>query len=391
MLIVAAIAMIALGLAACGGGSNTSSSSESTESTEAPAEEATGEGAEEEVAETSESGGGDAITEAQEMTKELEQIPTEIASAEFGSFEPKPEGTLFYVSCDQAIEGCVVAGDGVRAAAAALGYHLEHCYEHLSNPQSGEECMAQAVTAKPDVILAQGVSMNRAGKAFAEAEAAEIPVISMFAAEEPGAFRYEMSGAGSCEYQGEILGSFVVGHSEGNAHVLAAYAPEFPCVPKRLAGFETAVSKCSSCSTKGLQFAAASVQTQFPQQLQAELQSDHEINYLAGLYSEPALLGAQTIRQLGLEVDTVGFDSSKPNYEAIKNSNTYLAQIEYGGVESGWMAADAAARLIAGQEVPKEFEPTSLLTTKNNIAKVGNEFQGAESFEQQYKELWSGS
>jgi ribose transport system substrate-binding protein len=374
---------LALGLTACGGGGSSSSSST------AASEESTG--SEEEVAATEEGEAGaeeGGLAAAEEAVTEAENGASEISSAALGPFTPKPSANLFYISCDQAIEGCVTGGNGVRAAAKALGYHLEHCYEQLSDPESGEKCWAQAISAKPDVVLAQGTSMATAGKGFANAEAAGIPIISMFASEPPGPGRYELAGKSSCVKMGEILGNFVVADSGGEAHALAAYVTSFPCVPARLEGFEKAIEQCSGCSTKPMQFSAAAIQTQFPQQLQAELQGDPELNYLAGLYSEPALVGAQQVQQLGLKVKTVGFDASAPNMEALRHNEQYVGDISYGQEESGWVAVDAAARLLAGQEVPEEFEPTIVLITKKNVGEFEERFNGPPNFEKEFEELW---
>jgi ribose transport system substrate-binding protein len=379
LLLIGAAALIVMGLVACGGG-NSSSSSSTTGSGSVTAEE-----------NTESSGGGDAAVEAaQKAVEEAEAFPTTINAAELGSFSPKPSGNLFYISCDQSIEGCAVVGKGVQAAATAIGYHLEHCYEHLSNPQSGEECMAQAVAAKPDVILAQGVSLESAGKGFATAEAAGIPIISMFSADPPAPGRYELGSEHGCVSQGETLGNYVVAASNGEANALAAYVTAFTCVPKRLEGFEASLHKCSGCAVKKLEFSAAAIQSQFPQQLQAELQSDHEINYLAGMYSEPALVGAQQVRQLGLEIPTVAFDSSQPNFESLKAGEGIAAMIHYADSESGWVAVDGAARIIAGQELPEILEPTELLITENNISEVPQDYEGAKGYEEQFEQLWSG-
>jgi ABC-type sugar transport system substrate-binding protein len=58
--------------------------------------------------------------------------------------------------------------------------------------------------------------------------------------------------------------------------------------------------------------------------------------------------------------------------------------------EAGWIAVDAAARVIAGEELPETLPISSVLLTKKNIGEYPDHFEGVAGYQKQFEEEWGG-
>ena len=87
-------------------------------------------------------------------------------------------------------------------------------------------------------------------------------------------------------------------------------------------------------------------------------------------------------------IKVAGFDGDGPNLELIRQGDVQAADLTTGGDEPGWVAADAAARVIAGEPVETTTPVTKLLVVDANASDIGDTYKGPEGFEEQFKSLW---
>ena len=139
-----------------------------------------------------------------------------------------------------------------------------------------------------------------------------------------------------------------------------------------------------------MDFAIDQIQSTLPQQLQAELQSNPDIDYIVGTFDAVALAAADAVRQAGKEdeIRVAGFDADAPNLELVRAGDIQLADVTSGTTEPGYVAIDAAARYLAGEEVPEISEVTSMLITPDNIGDIGDSYFGPTGFAEQFAQLW---
>lgn len=368
-----AVVLLALAVAACGG--DDSSSGTTAAATEAETSESSG-------------SGGDLVAEAQKTVEEAEVIPAEISSAPYGSFKPKADQTIFFASCELAIEGCSNMVEGAKEAVKPLGYKLEVCAANGSDPESGQKCLDQAVAVKPDAILYLGLE-QLADAWYPKAKAAGIPVVGMFAGPKKGAADVQVAGGELAAVQARNMSAYLIASTEGKAHALIPWAAGYDSVIQKKDVIEEELAKCAECSTTDLEFDPVKVQEGFAQQVTSALQTDSELNIVAGTFSVPAAFAVPAVRELGRpDVQVTAFDGTAPNLELLREGDILKADDGNGSREPGWTAIDIAARLIVGEKVPFDVPVQTLLMTTKNIGELPEGFRGADNFEQQYEELW---
>jgi ribose transport system substrate-binding protein len=376
---LAVIVALGLSLAACGSSSSSSSSSSGKPSTAENKAVSSGGDAE-----------GNAVSAAEKIVAGREVEPTTISSAEFGPVTVKPGGSFYMVDCEPSIEGCSNIKKGVKAATEAVGYHYEECDQRSSSPESGNECFAHAVAAKPDAILVDGVGAVTAATGYEEARKAGIPVIAMFTGNEEGVSTTEIAAEETCLEVGEAQAQWAIAVTGGKADVLIPYSHEFTCTVQVYEGMEAVLEKCSTCTSTGLEFEIASVTTSLPQQIQAEILSDPEINVINGTFNVPPVIAAEVVQQLG-KSDSIhigGTFGAAANFEQIKSGEGQEADTSNGNREPGWVGVDAALRLMNGEKVPPKIPVNFMTLTAKNIAKFPNGFEGSANFESQFQKLW---
>ena len=362
---------LAVAIAACGDDDDSSSGSGSTSN--------------------SENSGSAIVQEAQKATKTNAQLPSTIPTSDLEAFDPPPGKSVYHVACNLAIEGCSKIADAIQSGVEGVGYKFEKC-DGGTTADTISQCFTNAVNAKPDAIVVNGIDAKTAGDGYAAAEKAGIPIIGTFTGNDPGVPGVATEVAGdACTKQGEAIANSVIAQTDGHANVLFVGTQTFACNIQRLASFTAQMKKCSGCQVEKLEFAIDAVQDKLPQQIQAALQSNPDLDFVVGTFDAVAAAAADAIRQAGKTdaIKVAGFDADAPNLELIRKKDIQVADITTGSVEPGWAAADAAARAIAGQKLPPVYPTSIMLITPESIGEIDETFVGATDFESQFKKLWN--
>jgi ribose transport system substrate-binding protein len=384
-LFIALAALAAVMLSACGGGDSSSSSSGAEETAEAG-------GGTEETAEAG-SGGGESLATAEKVAAETIKAPTEIEANEFGPVTPQKGALLYFIGCDQSIPGCVAQVHGFEEGAKAAGYETKVCDAkfEIANFQN---CMNQAVQAKPAAIVNNARPQSDAPEAYAKAHEAEIPVIGQFTAEKP---EPEEGNAGEvgyvCEHEAEILGNQIVAESGGKANVAVFADTVYQCNQQRAAGLENVLDECEGCTVSVEQFSAATAQTDLPSLFQSTIQGNPDLEWIVAAPGFAGSLAAASIRESGKseEISVGTFDGEEPELELLRQKEIVKLDVLSGIYENGWCVVDLISRLLAGEPVPGNIEnPTQQALTQENVPAEGS-FEGAEGYEEQFKKLWGVS
>jgi ribose transport system substrate-binding protein len=149
VLVVAVSALI--GLSACGSsGDDKGSGSGASQSTPAASDPAW-------------------LTTAQTAAADATKIPDKVPSADLGPFDPPKDKTVYHVACNLALEGCSKIANAIQGGVEALGYKFEKCDGGTTADKIGA-CFTNAVNAKPDAIVVNGIDVNTAGDGYAAAK-----------------------------------------------------------------------------------------------------------------------------------------------------------------------------------------------------------------------------
>jgi ribose transport system substrate-binding protein len=398
-LIVGAILVVAMAgmLTACG-----SSSSDSTASggSTAGAEETSG--GEEEAGSEEASSGEEAGGEGSSLQKEAEEFatePTSILQPSLGlkPYTPKAGGEIFNISCDLSIVGCTTNSDQIKAATKKLGYGFQLC-DAGTSPEAPENCFTQAINANPSAIVVNAVGGEQAAGGYAAAEQAGIPVVGVLTGDPgDGSVAPVQSGSDGCYDEGTILAKAVAAENETDANVLFATESSIGCDVQRQKGFEAEFEKvCPECDFETLEFDLGTIENTLPQQMQAALNSNPELNWIVGVFDQAASIAVTQVQQAGKQeqVSVAGMDGNPANVQLMLEGQVQKFDVDFDIGPVAWGGVDAAARIYSGQKVPGEV-PNGLpaqpyLLTQENVKKLGpsKTWPGPPNFEKEFEELW---
>lgn len=331
------------------------------------------------------------LTSAEAAAADATKIPDTVPSNDLGPFDPPKGKTIYHVACNLALEGCSKIANAIEGGTKALGYKFEKCDGGTTADKIGA-CFTNAVNAKPDAIVVNGIDVNTAGDGYAAASKAGIPIIGTFTGNPEGAEGVKTEVAGdACTKEGTALANWIIADSKGKANALFVGTKTYACNIQRQQSFLDTMKACETCKTDTLEFAIDAIQSGLPQQLQSAIQTKPDLTYIVGTFDAVALAATDAIRQAGKSdsIKVAGFDADAPNLELVKKGDIQVADITTGSTEPGWAAADAAARAIAGKELPPTVSTSQILITKDNIGDIGKTYVGATGFEDQFKKLWN--
>lgn len=335
-------------------------------------------------------GGGAALAAAEKSAAESIKTPTEIEANQFGPVTPQKGALLYFIGCDQSIPGCVAQVHGFEEGAKAAGYETKVCDAkfEIANFQN---CMSQAVEAKPAAIVNNARPQSDAPEAYKKAHEADIPVVGQFTSEKPEPKTGNGGEVGYvCEHEAELLANQIVAQSGGTANVAVFADTVYRCNQQRAAGLENVLSECEECSFSVEKFSAATAQTDLPPQFQAEIQGNPDLEWIVAAPGFSGSLAAASVREAGKaeQISVATFDGEEPELALLRKEDIVKLDVLSGIYENGWAVVDLISRLLAGEPVPDNIEnPTQKALTPANVPAEGS-FEGAENYEQQFKKLW---
>ncbi|HVW46650.1 MAG TPA: sugar ABC transporter substrate-binding protein [Solirubrobacterales bacterium] len=397
-------ALLCVGVVTACGSSSSSGGSETTANEEEAATSEEGGGEEEAGAEEGEEGGA-SLAALKTEVEELSTEPSGIVQPKIGlkPFTPKAGGKIYNISCDLSIVGCTTVSGEIRKATETIGYGYQLCNGGAS-PEAPNTCFTQAINAKPSAIVVNAIGSEVAAQGYEAAKAAGIPVIGVFTGDPgDGSVAEVQTGASEestgCYEQGTIIAKAITAESEGKANTLFLTENAIGCDVARQEGFEAEFPKvCPECKYEKLQFNTETIENTLPQQVQAALNSNPELNWVVGVYDQAASIAATQVLQAGKgdQISVAGMDGNPENVELMLKKQVQKFDLAFDLGPVAWSGVDAAARIYSGQkvgtEVPRGVPAQQYLLTWDNVASLGpsKTWAGPPHFEEEFKELWNG-
>jgi len=327
------------------------------------------------------------------QVEKQKQEPTTIKSAQLGVLTPKAGGSIFNITCNRSIVGCNILANHIKDAATAIGYTEAAC-DAGSSPDGASKCFTNAVNAKPSVIVINGIGSSVAGDGYAAAKAAGIPVVGMFTGNpaDGSVSKAEVAQSG-CTDQGRILADTIFVDSKGGANTLFLGENSIGCDVQRQTAFESEYKKvCPACVYNVLQFDSSTVETALPQQLQASLNQNPDVNWVVGVYDQAASIAVTQIEQAAKQntISVAGMDGNPANITLVAKGEVQKYDLAFGQGEASWSGVDAAARIYSGATLPFLIPVNQFLVTQDNASALGADktWPGPKGYEDQFKKLW---
>jgi len=378
------LALIAIGVSACGSSSDTSSSSESGTTN--------GESSSTSSSEGSEAGGGSLV--AAPSTEEPSEIP--ITKPLNG---PVPDKTVAWLACELPIcqEGL---SRGWHHAAEALGWNLNQINYKTLEPQKGVQ---QALNEKVEAMGITGIPPAAFEAQAKQAIAEDVPIVSGSEITEPepkvNGLYYQGQNQESVEEASKLIADWAIHDSGGEMNMATVTIEEYPILIAEVEGLEKTVeADCSECEPVGkIPVTVEDVgEGRVPAKIAAYLQTHPDVNYLQFTFSDLATGVYDTLKPLGLtdKVKLIGQNGNPTNMHEIvegKSAMWTLQPQEY----FMYLQADVLARVFT--DTPLEpYEKAGTLPywvaekpqAEEVLEKYEGNWPGPKGFEKHFEQLW---
>ena len=345
-------------------------------------------------------GAAQAQADAAEATvgvSDLLDSPTSIGPRTPLSATPEPGKTLIWIECPT--PGCVLVGNGITDAAAHLGWTVERIGHDLT-PEGTAGAMAQAVAQNPDAVLISGSVNAFYEDSLATLNERGVPVIDSSSVNEVGGAAngiYGMvQGIPQTTAYGQVLGSWLVADSGGNAKVLVFNVPDVPVLTGFNAGISAVMTEtCTNCEVEIVDVSFADLLGgAVPGLVVSALQANPDADYVACGFGDLCIGVTGAIAEAGL-ADRVKLTGALPNagdFGAIAAGDeaAFVAAPEY---MIGWRKVDILAAFFVGDDLTEAqtaLLPMQVITpeTTGIVRDGGGNYIGVADYEAQFLARW---
>ena len=349
---------------------------------------------------TAQAGAAQAQADAAEATvgvSDLLDSPTSIGPRTPLSATPEPGKQLIWIECPT--PGCVLVGNGITDAAAQLGWTVERIGHDLT-PEGTAGAMAQAVAQNPDAVLISGSVNAFYEDSLATLNERGVPVIDSSSVNEVGGAAngiYGMvQGIPQTTAYGEVLGSWIVADSGGNAKVLVFNVPDVPVLTGFSAGIADVMGEtCANCEVEIVDVSFADLLGgAVPGLVVSALQANPDAHYVACGFGDLCIGVTGAIAEAGL-ADRVKLTGALPNagdFAAIAAGDeaAFVAAPEY---MIGWRKVDILAAFFVGDdlgEAQSALLPMQVITSETTgiVRDDGGNYIGVADYEAQFLARW---
>jgi len=391
------VALSAILLGACSGGSTTASSSASTAVLSSSAS-------------SSASSAGSAATGASSAsgTPTLEQL---FQGNEGNPPASSPPGAkdkdIWWISCGQQAESCAAYAAAGQEAAEALGWTFHLADGNLNTANGYATAMRTALAAQPDAIVQNAFSCTTDQPELQRAKDQGVPVIGVEttdcsdAGTGPALFTVPM--VYSDEYPdnkswwtgwGQVSADFIAADSGGQAKVITAFGEGDPQFDLLKAGFEESFAKCSGCEVVAdVPWTVTDLAPNGPwvTALRNALIQHPDADYVWWTFDTNAVLsgGAKTVQQSGSTAKVVSGIGTAPALDLIRSDQMYAEGVARSDEWVSWAAIDQLNRHFNNEpSAPEGLGFVSINKDNNMPAEPGVSYQTKVDFKAAYKSAW---
>jgi ribose transport system substrate-binding protein len=376
--LVALAGALALGtaLAACG-----SSSSSTSPSTKSSSDVSTG------------------VKYAQGLvTAGLKEPAAPVPSAAISNIAALKGKTVYYIPVSADVPAFAITAAAMKTALATVGVKLNVCSGNFT-PSGFSSCFAQAIGAHAGAIVSDAIPFQITQGLITEASKKSIPVVVTdvnIISPRPTAANITYISGSNQQYA--MAQDWIIAGSGGKANVLELEATDSPTSAAGTAEYAIPALKahCPGCTVTTLKFSSSNEQL-LPSEISALLLKHPNINYIFSEYDQYVPGVMQGVQQASAtsKVKIVAAAAALSGLQDVKSSTPVKAEIADNQVYNGWIDADEALRLMAGQAAVTYTIPIRLFTSTNigsvtlsNAAQASGEWFGAFGYQQQFKHLW---
>jgi len=332
------------------------------------------------------------------VTAGLKAPTAPVPSAAISKIAALKGKTVYYIPVSADVPAFAITAAAMKTALATVGVKLSVCSGNFT-PAGFSSCFAQAIGAHAGAIVSDAVPYQITQGLITEASKKSIPVVVTdvnIVSPRPTASNITYISGSDQQYS--LAQDWIIADSGGKANVLELEATDSPTSAAGTAQYAIPELKahCPGCTETTLKFSSSNEQL-LPSEISALLLKHPNINYIFSEFDQyvPGVLqGVQQASATG-KIKIVATAAALSGLQDVKSSTPVKAEIADNQVYNGWIDADEALRLMAGQAAVTYTIPIRLFTSSNigsvqltNAAQASGEWFGAFAYQQQFEQLW---
>lgn len=331
------------------------------------------------------------VAAARAAVKAATTFPTTIPVTDPLPSAPPSGKTVVFLQCD--VPTCAFQGDGVKAAAKAIGWNVKVLNFKLADPATAVTAMKTALQYKPVAVSFAGVSQDiwrSLQPDYVKAGAVLVP--SSVDPEPSGDGVVPGHGFGADEQAlGKLLADQAVADSNGKAKMLFVNVPSSTVYGPVADTFRKEVGTlCPDCSISELdltfpQIAAGGLNGAVVSELKRHSGTDYVVSvngtFVGGLPPALQTAGLKNIKIIS------GKGDSRDQQNVL--DGTALATVNSPFVLGGWQDVDIAIRHVMNLPIPEgDHSAAPVLLTKDNIGSPKDSYDVPSDYAAQFAKLW---
>lgn len=315
------------------------------------------------------------------------------------AFTPPTGKRVLIMPCGSSGQGCVNEAEEEKRVAESLGWTVEMADGKL-DPTTWNQVVKQAADSGIDGIIAVSADPNLYTEAMAVVKKKDIPFV--LTQQPPGDNDVEGIDAYVATDPapgGKDVADWIIADSEGKGNVLVLDFPGFSAVQARAAAIvENIESDCPDCTVKKVDVSVQTMGTSLTPLVTSQLQQDPGIGYIWGSDDCCVSFMQQGIQVAG-KASSVKLLSMTGYPDQLKQITTgeMAGELASATPFSAWLAVDSLARLMAGEELEKNFWPVPqrIISSENVDELPESAFQAGwdtgVDYQSEFKKLWGMS
>lgn len=310
--------------------------------------------------------------------------------------------TVVYVSADQRNGGALGVSEGVKEAAAAIGWDIR-IIDGQGTVSGRSAAMQQAIALQPDGIILGTVDANEQAEAIRQADEAGIKVVGWHSTASTGPSEKHAIFTNITTDPLEIsraAASLAVADSNGTAKVVIFTDSVYEIAIAKSDAIAEVINACGGCEILSVEDTPlAEASTRMPPLTNALLQRYGDdwtysltINDLPFDFMAPALISAGK-PQDGFPRNISAGDGSEAAFQRIHQNFYQYATVAEPLNLHGWQAVDEMNRALAGEADSGYVVPVHLFTP-GNVAEDGGDklsYDPGNGYREVYQKIWTGN
>ncbi len=311
--------------------------------------------------------------------------------------------SIWIVSCGGGNLYCSTVASATQKAGAAAGVPVKVYV--ASTPTDNATGIEEATAQGAGAIALIAVDPSTVAAQLSAAHAKGIKIISLdnTNASAPPLAGTDANVTVSFTQEGQLNADYAVAKNGANVHAYCMTSPEYVVTTLFCNGFASQLAKlCPACTTSSSPYPVATIPTNVPTGLEAELRANPSVNvvmcgfdYLCQ-YAVPAIVAAGDSSKVWAGTQT---GQLSPNLAWVRQGHVQLVDVGIPNSWTGWATVDQALRLMAGRApapagggTPVKLftheslaaQPASVLSSEAAVYGTNN----GKLYQTVYKRLW---